>query len=65
MITTILQINVECDPGVLDRFLLYYPDKEAVADEIMRQIEESRCLFTGKPLKLKYRKYKGEEDRIR
>lgn len=62
MISTTLQINVECDPGVLDKFLLFYPDKDAIANEIMRQIEESRALFTGKPVKLKYRKYKGQED---
>ena len=65
MISTTLQINVECDPEVLDKFLLYYPDRDAIADEILRQIKESRALMTGKPVKLKYRKYKGQEDRIR
>lgn len=56
---TVLQINVEIEPDVLDKFLLYYPDKDAIANEIMRQIEENRCLFTGKPLKLKFRKWEG------
>lgn len=58
MITT-LQINVECSPEVLDKFLLYYPDKDAIANEILRQIEESRALMTGKTVKLKFRPYKG------
>ena len=57
MLKTTIQINVECDPKVLDKFLLYYPDKEAIADEIMRQINESDVLLTGKPLTLKYRRY--------
>ena len=60
MITTTLQINVECDPGVMDEFLLYYPDKDAIASEILRQIDESGALLTGKPVRLKYRKWSGE-----
>lgn len=59
MISTTLQINVECDPGVLDKFLLYYPDKDAIANEILRQIDESGALLTGKPVKLKFRKWSG------
>ena len=65
MIFNTLQINVTWTPEVMDKFILYYPNMEAVADEIVRQIKESRTILSGKPLALKYRKYKGEEDRIR
>ena len=56
--TTVLQINVEIDQDIFDKFLLYYPDKDAIADEIMRQVEESGAIRTGKPVKLKFRPYK-------
>lgn len=59
MIKTTLQINVECDPKVMDKFILYYPDKDAIANEIARQIYESGSLLTGKPVKLKFRKWSG------
>lgn len=56
--TTVLQINVEIDQDIFDKFLLYYPDKDAIADEIMKQVEESGALLTGKPVKLKFKPYK-------
>lgn len=56
---TNIQINVKCTTEVLDKFLLYYPNRESIADEVLRQISESKCLLTGEPLILKYRKYKG------
>ena len=56
--TTGLQINVEIDQDIFDKFLLYYPDKDAIANEIMRQVEESGAILTGKPVKLKFRPYK-------
>lgn len=57
--TTVQQINVEIDPAVWEKFELYYPDKDSIANEIMRQIGESDALITGKNVILKFRPYKG------
>ena len=57
--SVVLTINVEIKPEVWQKFDLYYPDKESIADEIMRQIEESNAIITGKNVILKFRPYKG------
>ena len=59
MYSAVLQINVEIDPAVWQKFELYYPDKDSIANEIMRQIGESNALITGKKVILKFRPYKG------
>lgn len=59
MYSAVLQINVEIDPAVWQKFELYYPDKDSIANEIMRQIGESNALITGKSVILKFRPYKG------
>lgn len=58
MFSAILTINVEIKPEVWQKFELYYPDKESIADEIMRQIDEAGALLTGKNVILKFRPYK-------
>ena len=55
----VLQITVNCDPWILEKFFTNYPDKEAIAVEILRQIRESGALLTGNPINLKYRKWEG------
>lgn len=59
MASVVLTINVEIKPEVWQKFELYYPDKESIADEIMRQIDEACALITGKSVILKFRPYKG------
>lgn len=62
MFSAILTIHVEIDPSVWEKFELYYPDKESIADEIMRQIGESNALITGKNVILKFRPHKGGKE---
>ena len=59
MYSAVLQINVEIDPAVWEKFELYYPDKDSIANDIMRQIVESNALITGKNVILKFRPYTG------
>ena len=57
-----IDIQVQVSEEILDKYLLYYPSREAVADEILKQIAESNVLITGKALRLKWRPYKGGKD---
>ena len=60
-------LTIECvvSQDTLDKFLLYYPSKQDIADEIMRQIADKNALMTGETVNIVYRKYKGQEDKIR
>lgn len=58
MITKTIGIDVQISEKTLDKFLLYYPDQEAIADELLRQIYASDALRTGKPVKIKWVPYK-------